>query len=220
MTDRRTSCGAVRATGRTTPDRAAFSARPRGSRPRARRSKRPRKPTMPCIEYSLSCQEPRADDFILLGESCFRQTAPFVEQLAAAVLLVPVSNRFQAGILADDVAHLAVDQQHFVNADPSAVTRIMAFGATFSVHELPAHVPLEMDQLEQFGGGIILRAALGTDGTYEALGNDPFQRRRDLETGDPHVEQTRDGAGAVVGVQSAEDEVPRQRGLNGDFRRF
>ena len=45
-------------------------------------------------------------------------------------------------------------------------------------------------------------------------------RAGDQERLDAHVEQPRDGAGGVVGVQRAEDQVAGQRGLDGDLGRL
>ena len=54
----------------------------------------------------------------------------------------------------------------------------------------------------------------------QALGDDAFERRGDEERLEAQVEQTGDGAGGVVGVQRAEDQVAGQRRLHGDFGGF
>ncbi len=61
---------------------------------------------------------------------------------------------------------------------------------------------------------------MAADATDQALSQNGFDGGRDHERRDPHVLQTRDRAGRVVGVQRAEDEVAGQRGLHGDFGRL
>ena len=50
--------------------------------------------------------------------------------------------------------------------------------------------------------------------------SDHFERRRDQIRLDAHVDQSRRGAGGVVGVQRAEHQVTGERRLHGDFGRF
>ena len=69
--------------------------------------------------------------------------------------------------------------------------------------------------------GILVRLlALGAQHADESLGHDGLDGTGDEERLDAHVDQTRDGAGGVVGVQGAEDQVAGQGGLDGDFGDF
>ena len=54
----------------------------------------------------------------------------------------------------------------------------------------------------------------------EPLGHDAFDRAGDEERLDAHIDQPREGAGGVVGVQRAEHQVAGERRLNGVFGRF
>ena len=62
--------------------------------------------------------------------------------------------------------------------------------------------------------------ALGADHAHQALGEDGFERRGHEIRLDPHIHQPGHGAGGIVGVQRREDQVPGQRGLDGDLRRL
>ncbi len=62
--------------------------------------------------------------------------------------------------------------------------------------------------------------ALGADGPDEALGEDGLDGGGDEERLDSHVNQTCEGAGSVVGVERAEDQVPGEGGADGDLGGF
>ena len=63
-------------------------------------------------------------------------------------------------------------------------------------------------------------AAFFADGPDQPLGQHRHQRRGNQERFNPHVNQTGDRAGRVIGVEGAQDEMPGERGLNGDLRCF
>src|SRR3989441_1024636 len=54
----------------------------------------------------------------------------------------------------------------------------------------------------------------------ETLGQDQQERGRDEERRDSHVQEPRDGRGAVVRVERGEDEVAGERGADRDLRRL
>ena len=55
---------------------------------------------------------------------------------------------------------------------------------------------------------------------HEALGEKRADRRSDEERLDAHVDETRDAADGVVGVERGEDQVAGESCADGDFRRF
>ena len=59
-----------------------------------------------------------------------------------------------------------------------------------------------------------------TDHAHQALRQHGDQRRGDQIILDAHVDQARDGAGRVVGVQRGEDQVAGERGADGDIGRL
>ena len=67
---------------------------------------------------------------------------------------------------------------------------------------------------------LVLLTADGTQAPDQALGDDPRQRRRDQEGGNPHVDHTGGGARRVVRVQGREHEVPGEGRADGDLRRL
>ena len=58
---------------------------------------------------------------------------------------------------------------------------------------------------------------MGADSSDEPLRQDSFERRGNQERFHAHVEQARDGAGGVVGVERAEDLMAGERGADGDL---
>ena len=70
------------------------------------------------------------------------------------------------------------------------------------------------DRLVRFVG----RPAVGADAADQSLGQHALEGGRDHEGLDPHVDESRDGPGGVVGVEGREDKVTRERGLDGDGR--
>ena len=70
------------------------------------------------------------------------------------------------------------------------------------------------------GGDADLALAARAEHACKALGDDAEDRGGDEEGLDAHLRQSRDGARRVVGVQRAENEVARERRLDGDLRRL
>ena len=71
---------------------------------------------------------------------------------------------------------------------------------------------------EHFLLGRPLLLAVGAQPASEPLREHAVHRRGDEERLDAHLDETRDGAGGVVGVQRREHEVAGERGLDGDLR--
>ena len=55
---------------------------------------------------------------------------------------------------------------------------------------------------------------------HEPLGTDQLNRGCNKKRLNAHVEQSRDGAWSIIGVECAQDKVAGQRGLNGNFGSF
>ena len=73
---------------------------------------------------------------------------------------------------------------------------------------------------EQAFIGLIGGAALLTDAAEQTLAEHRFQRGGNEERFHTHVDQTRDRARRIVGVQGAENEMAGERGLHRDLRRL
>ena len=94
-----------------------------------------------------------------------------------------------------------------VDREPALVTGLTAVFAAGAALEARCLSRREADFFE-----ILLRIidrldAIGTDGADEALGEEGFHDRGEQERLDAHVDQSRDAADGVVGVQGAEDKV-------------
>ena len=127
-----------------------------------------------------------------------------------------------AGVLDDHVAHVVVQHHDFVQALPAAVAGVVAVVAAFAVVEAFAGdvlgAKLQLHQL--FFGRGVFGFAVEADFADQALGDDAFDGGGHQERFEAQVQQTGDGAGGVVGVQGAEDQVAGERGLHGDFGGF
>ena len=62
--------------------------------------------------------------------------------------------------------------------------------------------------------------AAGTHTTHQSLGHDPDQCGRHHEGLDAHFIEAGDGAGCVIGMQCAENQVTGERGFDRCFRGF
>jgi hypothetical protein len=69
-------------------------------------------------------------------------------------------------------------------------------------------------------GGLVGLFAFGADFAAEPLREHHIEGRPDEVPLDAHVDQAGDGAAGVVRVQRAEDEMPRESGLDRDAGRF
>ena len=58
--------------------------------------------------------------------------------------------------------------------------------------------------------------AAGTDATHQALGQRQLQGTGEQEWFDPHIDQARNGADRVIGMQGAQHQVPGQGGTHGN----
>src|SRR6185437_10075432 len=75
--------------------------------------------------------------------------------------------------------------------------------------------------LEQYlGRKLNLFLAIGANHAHQALREDAVQGRNEVIRLDPHVDETANHVGDVVGVDSCEYQVARERRLNGDLRRL
>src|SRR4030095_8295686 len=93
----------------------------------------------------------------------------------------------------------------FVDRKPALVAGLAAILAARAALEGHALFVGEIDLLEIFFRVLYRLDAVGADGADESLGEERFDDGGEEEWLDIHVEQTRDAADGVVGVQRAED---------------
>ncbi len=128
----------------------------------------------------------------------------------------------RAATLEDEVLDLVIDEHQLEDSDSSHVARletILAAGAFVQLR-------MTVHELAQFGVDLLgfvrlpRLLAVGADHPQQSLGHHPDDGRGDQIRLDAHVDQSRDRRGRVVGVERAQDEVARQRRLDGDLRRL
>ena len=150
------------------------------------------------------------------------------------------------GSAADVLADGIVADHQLMDAQPSAVTVVLALLATYRAPQLhgtrgvamlfaPA-CHLRRARLGRIAGaaGKVLRgqivqgflvgqpglAAGGAQAPHQALGKNGQQRVREVERVQPDFEQPRNALGCRIGVQRGQHQVPRERGFDGDARGF
>jgi hypothetical protein len=151
-----------------------------------------------------------ASDFLQTEGSFFGQSHTFSEQSRATLADVTLTQFFQIGFGGHKVAHFATHPQDLVEPDAAFAAGVKAFAAAFAADELASRAIVDMEHLQQVYRRIIRGFAVRTDGAGEALGDDSGERSRDLERFDAHVAKSDNGAGAIVGMQRAEDEMAGQ----------
>ena len=126
--------------------------------------------------------------------------------------------------LEDEIVQFVIGPEDFEDADAAAVAAAAAAVAADGRHELvdgvgPGGIKAEDGQrVAEFGpvDGRRPRAG-GAQPADQALGDDQLDGRGHEERFHAHVHQARVGAGGVVGVDGAEDEVAGERGADGDL---
>src|ERR1700736_2677570 len=124
--------------------------------------------------------------------------------------------------LVDQLTQRVRDFHQLINSSAAFVSGVVAGIAPFTVEELAvADVAFRQFKLsKERVVRLVGRAAVGTNATKQTLTEHGFERCRDQERLEAHVDQTRDGAGSVVGVQRGEDEMAGERRLDCDLRRL
>src|ERR1043165_7073535 len=115
-----------------------------------------------------------------------------------------------------------VENQQFVDAHAPLVPKLPAFLTAYAVPKFGPRdlIRWKTDPPQVTALHFLLLFAMGADGGDQALGYDGFDRGSDQERLDAHVNQPGKGAGGVIGVERAEDEVAGQGGADGDLRRL
>src|SRR6266566_8097499 len=112
-------------------------------------------------------------------------------------------------VLEDGVAELLADRHDLVDRDAPLHSREVTGRAALALVEL--HLPLPGRDVsildEAFLVGVVGLPALFAYLPSQSLGQDEQQRRRHQERRNPHVEESRDRRGAIVGVQGGEDQM-------------
>src|SRR5713226_1326491 len=132
----------------------------------------------------------------------------------------PLRNGRGGGAAQNQRAQRLIQNQNLVDALPALVTQLPALLAT---HPLPELRRLDVrfrkaDLPQVLRLDFPFRAAVRADIAHQTLGHDRLDRRGDQKWLNAHVDQSREGAGRVVRVQRAEDQVPGQRRANGNLR--
>ena len=121
-------------------------------------------------------------------------------------------------VLGDQRADVVVDEHQLEDPLAPPVAGVVAAGAALRrdrserpFRRAQADLPLLL------GAGFVGLAAILAQDAHQALGDDGDQRGTDQEGLHPHVDQSRDGARRVVGVERREDQVAGERGLDRDL---
>ena len=118
-----------------------------------------------------------------------------------------------AGSFDAELADRVAGVQQLVDADSPGVAGVTAITTANGVEELFGKRSREV------GGNIFISRAegnfaFGTQAANEALRDDTFDGARTEVRLDPHINESCEGAGGVIRVQRAEDQVPCQRRLD------
>src|SRR5216683_914695 len=123
-----------------------------------------------------------------------------------------------AGAGNDQALELLAHGQHFENPDAVVVAGLIAPPAALPLVKLLRDGKSQRrGKLRLLGRRRVRRPAAVTDLTYETLGNDRDHRRGDQKAFDAHVDEAKQGARRVGGVQRREHQVTGQRRLHGDL---
>src|SRR6266446_1980371 len=123
------------------------------------------------------------------------------------------------GALVDEGANGVVDDQQLIDAFAPFVAGVVAGGATAAIIEdfLSQVMHRQAQERKLVFGRFKRRAATLADGAHQALAQDGDEGRGNQKGLDTHVNEPGDGAGGVVGVKGAQDEVPGEGSLDGDL---
>ncbi len=119
------------------------------------------------------------------------------------------------GAVVDHVARLVVGHEELVDSGAALVAGEVAGTASDSAVDAIGHAAPEDRFLRR--AGLVGRLALGAELAHQALCQHAVQRRGEQVRLDAHVDQARDGAGRVVGVERGEHQVAGERCLHGDL---
>src|SRR5579885_1942043 len=181
-----------------------------GSRapPRRRRSKRPR------LDLLLR----HAHDLGDRGHAFADLLPAVLAQRAHPLADGRVADDVGRGVIEDELADRVVHDEQLVDARAAAVARLRAVLAAGALGELdgcarhPAH-----DLAQRLPRHLDRAPAALADAADQPLGEHAEQRGGEQVVLDAHLEEPRDRARGVVRVQGREDEVPRERRLDGDL---
>ncbi len=122
----------------------------------------------------------------------------------------------------DHLLDFLIDPKNLEHALSSSESFVPALFTSGSVHEISGFgLIFAYSENSQLAGiGFVRFLAILTNGTNEPLRQSRPEGSGNQERLDPHVDQPRYGAGGVVGVQSAENHMPGQGGVDGDLRSF
>jgi len=111
------------------------------------------------------------------------------------------------------------DGKHLVHAGAPAVAGAAALRAALAALRggLAQLLLADPEQRERPGARLVLRDTGAAGFAYQPLGDDQRERGGHQERLDAHVDEARDGADRVVGVQGREHQVTGEGGLQGEL---
>ena len=124
------------------------------------------------------------------------------------------------GAAEHEAARVLVDDEQLVDAAAAPVAGAAALVAALAAVERGAGGARMPRASRSARDGVSGTRQLGADAAHEPLGQHALEHRGDQVVLHAHVEQARDGARGVVGVQRGEDQVAGERGLDGDLGRL
>ena len=114
----------------------------------------------------------------------------------------------------DQLTHVPVDLHDLEDAQASLEPAVVTLPAPLAPAERPPLARVQPGVDQHLLDGVVVRRARGTDHPRQPLGDDALQSARDQVRFDAHVHQSRNRPRRVVGVQSGEDDVAGQGGLD------
>src|SRR5712691_2957319 len=160
-----------------------------------------------------------AGHFVNAGDAFENAAVAALAQSQQAVLQGDVADLGRAGSFNAQVPHGVVAAEQLKDADAAGEAGVPTVSAAGGFEE-----PFG-ERTWKIGGDVVVgRAirgfALGAQPADQSLSHDSFDGARAEVRFDTHVHQPRERAGGVIGVQSAEDQMPRQRRLDRAFGGF
>jgi hypothetical protein len=161
-----------------------------------------------------------AEDFLEAGPAVEREFHAFLPEREPPAPLELVAQLVRRGAVMDRTPQVRGDFHDLVDARAALEAGVVTPAASRALPERAPRLALQARVAQDLVGRVVLGRARGADGPRQTLGHDAHDRAGEQVPLDAHVHEAGHGAGRVVGVERREHQVPGQRGLHRDARRF